>query len=141
VIGPTPSGLHPLQRAILVEYATLYAHQDATQAPILRRIVARHGVDALPEVLRSLQCPIVVSGFVERWLLLSPSQSDSYFGTLTDIARAATSAGQEETVSLVNLLFYENADRWMAWVGCFQCEAPRSYEEFRMLVTSLGALD
>ena len=138
---PSPRALHLLQNAILVEYATLYAHQDATQAPILRRIVERHGVDALPEVLRSLQGPVVVSRFVARWLSLSPSQSDIYFGTLTDIAREATTAGQEETVSLVNLLFFENVERWLAWIGCYQCEAPRSYEEFSMLAMSFWSFD
>jgi len=140
-IDPTPGALHPLQRAILVEYATLYANQDAAQAPMLRRIIARQGSGALPEVLHSLKDPVSMSRFVARWLSISPSTEDVYFETLSDVMREAVSAGREETVLLVNLLLYENADRWMAWIGCLQCEAPRSYEEFSMLVTSLWSFE
>ena len=115
VIRPAPKALHLLQRAILVEYATLYAHQDATQAPILRRIVERHGVGVLPDVLADLEGPVPTSRFVARWLSTSPSEEDAYFDNLADITREAALAEQDEAAYFVNLLLYENAAPWVEW--------------------------
>jgi hypothetical protein len=144
-ICPAPQSLHPLQKAVLVEYAALQVNQDTTQPPILRRIIERHGIDVLPEVLRSLQSPVSTSRFMALWLSISPSKGDIYFTTLADIAREAVSAGRQETAFLVDLLILENADRWMAWMerrkwaSCHHCEAPRSYEEVQHITTKVGA--
>jgi hypothetical protein len=93
------------QMAILDEYAILSGRKDVDQAPILRRVVARHGVGVLPEVLYSMQHVRSTPEFVARWLAPFPSDRDiAYPKLLLDITMEAAYAGRMDTFALGSLL-------------------------------------
>jgi len=111
--GLEPGSLNPTQKAILAEYARFYTDGNLDNAPILRRVVDRQGVDVLPEVLRSLPEACALSDLLSRWLSLSAGTSDTYYTILLDIARDPATRTCQETFDL--LLRQENAE-WMAWM-------------------------
>lgn len=88
--------------AMAHEYA-VWKSQDAVDgAPILKRLVARHGKEALPEILRSLQHVRTLNVVLVQWLLISPTDHPvDYFQTLLDIEQEALSAGRKETFLLL----------------------------------------
>ena len=99
-----------LQKAIVSEYAALYSGKDVTSAPLLRRVVERHGTDALPEVLYALRERRSLSWFLAQWLSLSPSDREAeYFGTLLNVEREAILAGQRDTFTLLQ----DGDHRWI----------------------------
>jgi hypothetical protein len=110
-LRPADEGaLSPLQEALAAEYAAWYSYEDSTVAPLLRRVIERHGAGALPGMFRALKEPLSLSWFLEEWLALSPSEDEGvYFGTLLNLEREATLAGRKDT-----LLLLQDSDRtWM----------------------------
>ena len=104
------SDLDLLQKAIVAEYAALYSGKDATSAPLLRRIVERHGTGALPEVLYALRERRSLSWFLAQWLSLSPSDREvDYFETLLNVEREAILIGQKDTFTLLQ----DDDHRWL----------------------------
>jgi multiple sugar transport system substrate-binding protein len=94
----------PLQRAIADEYVAWHGERDTTQAPLLGRIADRHGVDALPAVMRSLAGVPSLSTFLRNWLDIAPNQdSKTFFQTLLDIEHEALLAGRKETFLLLQV--------------------------------------
>ncbi len=93
------------QRAIIDEYAVWMSTQDPTQAPILGRIIARHGPDILPQVFESFRDdPTTLGWFLERWLALDPPSGDNavdYFEMLLNIEQEAFLAGRRDTFLLL----------------------------------------
>jgi hypothetical protein len=107
----TGQALNPLQDAVVIEYAHWYVAGDTTLAPILGRIIARNGTDALQEVFRTLRDEESLNAFVSFWLgISSGEQRDTYFETLLGIERDALVAGREKTY----LLLQDNRQPW--WV-------------------------
>jgi len=104
VRSPGDVGLSQLQRAILDEYAAWYIHQDAAYAPILGRIIGRHGTGELPEVFFTLKEARISTLFLIRWLSLHPNVDEvAFFETLLNVEREAVLAGRRDTF----LLFQE----------------------------------
>jgi len=101
--------LNRLQKAILDEYAASYSQRTLAQAPILRRVVERHGIDALPALIRSLKEMSSTSQFLAQWLFLSDPGAD-YFETVLNLGCEAIRAGRRDTF----LLFQDYEPRWMA---------------------------
>jgi hypothetical protein len=66
-------------RAITDEYVTWLHDRDQTQAPLLGRIVAEHGEDALPAVFDSLSRGPSMSEFLSEWLGLTPEEQRESF--------------------------------------------------------------
>jgi hypothetical protein len=94
--------LNHLQEALLVEYASWHVSQDPSQAPILGRIIERHGVEALPEVLRSVRETRTLTALMARWLSLDVGDGQSkYFEALLNIEREALLVGRRETFMLL----------------------------------------
>jgi hypothetical protein len=108
-----PGSLNPTQKAILAEYARFHTDGSLDNAPILRRIVDRQGIDVLPQVLRSLPDTWALSGFLPRWLALSTDDPGTYYAVLLDIARDPATRTCKETFDL--LLRQEDAG-WMEWM-------------------------
>jgi hypothetical protein len=103
--------LNPLQRAILAEYAALVGHEKAMQAPLLRRVVERHGMEVLPELLSRPDEMGSLSQFMAQWLDLTPSDRPvDYFETILNIEREAILAGQKDTF----LLLQRDDRQWTA---------------------------
>ena len=103
--------LNPLQRAILAEYAALVGHEETMQAPLLRRVVERHGMEALPELLDRPDEMGSLSQFMAQWLDLTPSDRPvAYFETILNVEREAILAGQKDTF----LLLQRDDGQWMA---------------------------
>jgi hypothetical protein len=101
-----PGRLTQLEAAIASEYATIYTRRDLAQAPVLRRILARHGDDALPAVLGDVASGSSSAEFADRWLSVSPSgRSELFLGALADIEREAARLQQGNTVRLAMALF------------------------------------
>jgi hypothetical protein len=113
VDGPALGGLNPTQRAILAEYARFYTDESLDNAPILRRIVDRQGIDLLPRMLRSLPEVRALSDLLSHWLSLPTGTSDIYYAVLLDIARDPATRTCQETFDL--LLRQEDAG-WMEWM-------------------------
>jgi hypothetical protein len=94
--------LNRLQEALLDEYASWYSSQDASQAPILSRIIERHGVEVVPEILRSVREERTLTALMARWLSLTVSDGQSeYFEVLLNIEREALHVGRRETFMLL----------------------------------------
>ena len=68
------------------EYAFFYSRGALDQTPLLKAIVDRHGVEALPDAIRSLRNASSASQFMARWL--DPQESDAY-SALLQAAREA----------------------------------------------------
>jgi hypothetical protein len=116
--------LNPLQTALLDEYAAWYTFHDTAQAPILGRVVERHGEGVLPEVLRSLSTTRSLSMFIDRWLSLTPADQEvAYFETLLNIEREAAGAGRKDTFFLLQ----EGSDRWLRQQELFFQQAQMRY--------------
>jgi hypothetical protein len=96
VYGDGPSLLH---RALLSEYGAWYLRADPSLSPILRRVIARHGEDALPSVFLSLRGGRLLGLFLVRWLSVHPG-GPSMFELLLAIEQEALRAGQRETFLL-----------------------------------------
>jgi hypothetical protein len=95
-------GASELVDAMADEYAVWKSEDAVDKAPILKRLVARHGKEALPEILRSLRHIRTLNVVLVQWLLLSPTDHPvDYFQTLLDIEQEALSAGRKETFLLL----------------------------------------
>jgi hypothetical protein len=102
--------LNQLQRTLLSEYAIWSAFRDADRAPVLGRILTRHGEGMLPVTLRSLQGDISLSQFLFRWLSISFTQNrHTYFESLLNIEHDAVRVGCEETF----LLLQDSDSEWL----------------------------
>lgn len=113
-----PVQLHRLQAAIASEYATVYSQGDVAQAPVLRRIVERHGRDALPAVLGDVASGSSSAEFADRWLSMSRSDTDEVFlGLLSEIEREAAWLRQGNTLQLVMALFWTHSESCVDWPG------------------------
>ncbi|MBN1584587.1 MAG: hypothetical protein JXA89_28025 [Anaerolineae bacterium] len=100
--------MNQLQRSIADEYAAWYGNQDITQAPLLRRIVDRHGMEELPRMFFSLKGTRLYSLFLIQWLGLSTRIGETaFFESLLNIEREAILTGRKETF----LLFQD--DGWI----------------------------
>ncbi len=88
-----------LQQALLSEYGAWFLRYDPSLAPILRRVLARHGEEALPSVFLSLRGGRLLGLFLVRWLSLHPSHP-AMFETLLAIEQEALHVGQRETFLL-----------------------------------------
>jgi hypothetical protein len=118
----TGQDLNRLQEAVLHEYAAWYSSQDASQAPILGRIIERHGIEALPEVLRSARELRTLTALMARWLSLAASDRQlEYFQTVLNIEREALLVGRRETFMLLQHQVYP----W--WIS----DQGRLYERWR----------
>jgi hypothetical protein len=103
-----PQDMSQLQRAIADEYAAWYGSQDITQAPIVRRIVERHGMEVLPNMFFSLKGTSLYSLFMMRWLSLTESRGEiAFFETLLNIEREAILTGRKDTFLLLQ------SDQWI----------------------------
>lgn len=94
-----------LQQAIADEFISWYETHDTSSVPLLGRIIARNGVKALPDVLRSAAGDPPLDGFVSAWLAANPGdgsaeEASAFFQTLLDIERAALLGGRKETFLL-----------------------------------------
>lgn len=96
-----------LQQALLSEYGAWYLRGDTSLSPILRRVLARRGQDALPSVFLSLRGGRLLSLFLVRWLSVYPGHP-SMFETLLAIEQEALYVGQMETFLLTQ------DDSWLA---------------------------
>jgi multiple sugar transport system substrate-binding protein len=91
-----------LRSAIADEYATWVSTGDLTQAPLLRRVIARHGTRALPNLLLWAEQGHSMAGFLARWLDLTPYGNEvPYFQTLLEIEHDALYAGRKDTFLLL----------------------------------------
>jgi hypothetical protein len=99
--------MNRLQEALLDEYASWYSSQDPSQAPILGRIIERHGIEALPEVLGSVREARTLTALMGRWLSLAVSDEQlEYFQALLNIEREALLVGRKETFMLLQHQVY-----------------------------------
>ena len=112
-----------LQQALLSEYGAWYLRHDPSLAPILSRVLARHGREALPRVFLSLRGGRLLGLFLARWLSVHPSQP-AMFETLLAIEQGALRAGQKETFLL------SQDERWLP-------EREAFYEAVRREVSGL----
>lgn len=120
--------INQLQRAIADEYAAWYGSQDMAQAPLLGRVVERHGMEALPEVFFSLKGARIYTLFMMRWIGLSEWMGEeAFFELLLTIEREAILAGRKETF----LLFQGGA-----WIE----ERKRAFDEMRLAGPELGPI-
>ena len=112
-------GLKEHQRAVLGEYVDYYVRQDLAQTPLLRPVVEKHGVSALPEVLRSIKDQGSVFDFIDRWLFDQPPQEHGpYFEVLWHIRRQVRDCMvQEATCQLFRAL--DRDYRWMGGLGWY----------------------
>jgi hypothetical protein len=110
--GPGVGSRNPTQKAILAEYARLHTDASLESAPILRRIVDRHGIGVLPQVLRSLPEARALSDLLPRWLALSAGMPDTYYAVLFDLARDPATRACKETF---DLLLREDDAQWIEW--------------------------
>jgi len=99
--GEDLSGQGPslLQQALLSEYGAWYLQDDPSLAPILSRVLARHGSQALPRIFLSVRGGRLLGLFLARWLSLHPSQP-AMFETLLAIEQEALRVGQKEAFLL-----------------------------------------
>jgi hypothetical protein len=96
--------LGPLELALAAEYAAWKNGPDALpeRAPLVRRLVAAHGEEALPGIFRSLEQVQTLHLLLAQWLGLSAdSDPEAYFGALLDIEREAVIGARLETFLLV----------------------------------------
>ncbi len=108
--------LSQLQRAILSEYVAWYVDRDTTQAPILGRIIERHGTEALPRISLSLRGARLLGLFLLRWLSLHPQDRET-FEMLLNIERESILVGQKETFMLLQ------DPEWMALQAAYFADA------------------
>lgn len=107
----TGQPLNLLQEAVIVEYAHWYATDDTELAPILGRIVAHNGTDALQEAFRTLRTADSLDAFVSFWLAISSiEEPETYFETLLRVERDALAVGRQDTF----VLLQDNRQPW--WV-------------------------
>jgi len=92
--------LSQLQKALVSEYIAYNVHRDKTQAPILGRIIDRHGEQELSRVFLSLRGAYLTDLFMLRWLSVYP-QDPAYVELLLDIEQGAILSGQKETFLLL----------------------------------------
>ena len=111
-----------LQQALLSEYGAWYLRGDPTLAPILRRVLARHGEDALPRISLSLRGGRLLGLFLARWLSLNPGHP-SMFETLLAIEQEALHAGQKYTFLL------SQDESWLAEREAFYAAAQAELTE------------
>jgi multiple sugar transport system substrate-binding protein len=91
-----------LRAAIVDEYATWISAGDLARTPLLRRVVARHGTDALPELFAWLAQAHSGADLLARWLNLTPHGHEiAYFQALLEIERDALYAGRRDTFLLL----------------------------------------
>jgi hypothetical protein len=120
--SPSEFGMSQLQKAIAAEYAVWREQRDSTQAPLLGRIVERHGVDQLSRVFFTLRGARLSSLFLVRWLSLHPIRDEpAFFETLLNIEREAILVGRKDTF----LLFQD--DDWVEQQSAF-FDRVRSHE-------------
>jgi multiple sugar transport system substrate-binding protein len=87
-----------LQAAMADEYAAWVSTNDLAQAPLLRRVIARHGTQALPELFLWLEQRHTTAGFLSRWLGLMPEGGEiPYFEALIELERDALYAGRRDS--------------------------------------------
>ncbi|MBN1935914.1 MAG: hypothetical protein JW934_14685 [Anaerolineae bacterium] len=95
----------PLCQAIIDEYAVWMSTHDLAQAPLLGRVIARHGERVLPQVFEYLKSSPTQSAFLSRWLALPPpagsEQAALYFETLLNIEQEAAVAQRLSTFQLL----------------------------------------
>lgn len=95
-----------LQRALADEFVLWYTgERDASAAPLLGRIIERHGVGALPEAMRMAAGDPSLDVFLSEWLGVSPDEDDpekmaTFFQAVLDVEREAILAGSRETYRL-----------------------------------------
>jgi hypothetical protein len=94
--------LTALQGALADEYASWVSQgRDPQQAPLLRRVVDRHGEDVLPRMFLSLKGAHLSTLYLVRWLSLHPTgDSEDFFETVLNIEREALLAGRRKTFLL-----------------------------------------
>jgi multiple sugar transport system substrate-binding protein len=98
-----------LRAAIVDEYTTWVSTGDLAQTPLLRRFVARHGVDALPELFAWLGQAHSAADFLAQWLDLTPHDNEvAYLQALLEIERDALYAGRRDTF----LLLQDSHNMW-----------------------------
>ena len=99
-----PPAENSLTSAIISEYAVWKSSGDLSQAPLLGRIIARRGQEALPELFSSLERESSLSRFLDRWLSFAPTSQDRaivFFETLLNIEQEAFVTGRRETFMLL----------------------------------------
>jgi hypothetical protein len=89
------------------EYAAWFVHKDSSAAPILGRIIDRHGTTALPRLFLDLKGAQNLSLFVIQWLSLHPPE-EQFFELILNIEQEALSRGLKDTF----LLFVD--DPWIS---------------------------
>jgi hypothetical protein len=121
--------LNQLQKAILDEYAILYSRAEVSQAPILRRVIERHGIESPRAVLRWLSRTQSLSTFITQWLPPLPSKENDYLRALMDIQGEAARAGRKDTAQLIIALLCLDYDRWheYEWVEELKMGIPGTY--------------
>jgi len=94
---------YSLRAALIEEYAVWHSTRDLAQVPLLGRVIARHGEEAVPNVMRSLRNPVPLNLFLARWLDLVPTPANlvTFFETLLTIEQEALFAGRKETFGLL----------------------------------------
>lgn len=94
--SPRPGAL---QQAIAVEFTDWYTHRDLVEAPILGRIIARHGAEIVPNVFLTLRGNNNMALFIIRWLSVHPRQA-AFYETCLNIERDALISGQKRSFML-----------------------------------------
>jgi hypothetical protein len=98
----TDHPLTPFETAMAGEYAAWQSAGTEGYAPIVDRLVALHGEEALPAIFSSLQDVGSLNLMMVQWLGLSASDEPSaYFETLVNIEQEALAAGRRETFLLL----------------------------------------
>lgn len=93
--------LTPFQEAMANEYAA-WQSAGVGHAPIVDRLIARRGADALPAIYASLQDVGSLNLLMVEWLGLSASTRPSaYFEALVNLEQHALAAGRRETFLLL----------------------------------------
>lgn len=94
--------LTAFETAMAGEYAAWQSAGTEGHAPIVDRLVARQGVEALPAILASLQDVGSLNLLMVQWLGLSASDDPAaYFETLINIEQEALATGRRETFLLL----------------------------------------
>ncbi|MBN1642441.1 MAG: hypothetical protein JXA09_14495 [Anaerolineae bacterium] len=97
--------LGALETALVDEYAAWRSALERPvqdHAPMLARLLATHGEDALPAILRSLEHVRGTNLLLVEWLGLSSSRDpQAYFRTLLEIEHEAVRAGRRATFLLL----------------------------------------
>jgi hypothetical protein len=100
--------LDPLQKALAAEYAAWSGGELVWTAPLLGRVIERHGPEVLPQLFHSLAQGPTTSAFLAEWLDLSAREETfAYLKVILQIEQEALYYGQKDTFLLMQV-----RDRW-----------------------------